>query len=67
MSGHIRRRGEQSWELKYEAGTDLGTGKRASPNINPSRALSARRRSNSCGSWMPLVAATTLARPGNGG
>jgi hypothetical protein len=28
MSGHIRRRGEQSWELKYEAGTDPRTGKR---------------------------------------
>ena len=26
--GHIRRRGEQSWELKYEAGTDPRTGKR---------------------------------------
>jgi len=28
VSGHIRRRGEQSWELKYEAGTDSRTGKR---------------------------------------
>src|SRR6516225_1548947 len=28
MSGHIRRRGKQSWELKYEAGTDPGTGLR---------------------------------------
>jgi integrase len=28
MSGHIRRRGEQSWELKYEAGTDPRTGRR---------------------------------------
>jgi integrase len=28
MSGHIRRRGEQSWELKYEAGTDPHTGRR---------------------------------------
>jgi integrase len=28
MSGHVRRRGEQSWELKYEAGTDPRTGKR---------------------------------------
>ena len=28
MSGHIRRRGEESWELKYEAGTDPRTGKR---------------------------------------
>jgi integrase len=28
MSGHIRRRGERSWELKYEAGTDARTGKR---------------------------------------
>ena len=28
MSGHIRRRGERSWELKYEVGTDPRTGKR---------------------------------------
>jgi hypothetical protein len=28
MSGHIRRRGERSFELKYEAGTDPRTGKR---------------------------------------
>ena len=28
MSGHIRRRGERSWELKYEAGTDPRTGQR---------------------------------------
>jgi integrase len=28
MSGHIRRRGEQSWELKYEAGNNPHTGKR---------------------------------------
>lgn len=28
MSGHIRRRGEQSWELKYEVGTEPHTGKR---------------------------------------
>jgi integrase len=28
MSGHIRRRGEGSWELKYEVGTDPRTGKR---------------------------------------
>jgi hypothetical protein len=28
MSGHIRRRGEQSWELKYEAGIDPHTGRR---------------------------------------
>lgn len=27
-SGHIRRRGEQSWELKYEVGADPRTGKR---------------------------------------
>jgi integrase len=27
MSGHIRRRGEESWELKYEAGVD-STGRR---------------------------------------
>jgi len=27
MTGHIRRRGERSWELKYDAGTD-GAGKR---------------------------------------
>jgi integrase len=29
MSGHIRRRGERSWELKYEAGTDPHTGRRS--------------------------------------
>ena len=28
MTGHIRRRGERSWELKFEAGTDPATGKR---------------------------------------
>jgi integrase len=28
MSGHIRRRGERSWELKFEVGTDAPTGKR---------------------------------------
>jgi integrase len=28
MSGHIRRRGERSWELKFELGTDPLTGKR---------------------------------------
>jgi integrase len=28
MSGHLRRRGERSWELKYEAGADPLTGKR---------------------------------------
>jgi integrase len=28
MSGHIRRRGERSFELKYEVGTDPRTGKR---------------------------------------
>src|SRR3569832_901949 len=28
MTGHIRRRGERSWELKFDAGNDPGTGKR---------------------------------------
>ena len=28
MKGHIRRRGQSSWELKYEIGTDPGTGRR---------------------------------------
>jgi integrase len=28
MSGHIRRRGERSWELKYDADRDPATGKR---------------------------------------
>ena len=28
MSGHIRRRGEQSWELKFDTGADPVTGKR---------------------------------------
>jgi integrase len=29
MSGHIRRRGERSWELKFDLGPDPRTGKRA--------------------------------------
>jgi len=28
MTGHIRRRGERSWELKFDAGNDPVTGKR---------------------------------------
>ena len=28
MKGHIRKRGKNSWQLKYESGTDPGTGKR---------------------------------------
>src|SRR6266851_4531705 len=28
MSGHIRRRGDRSWELKFDLGTDLQTGRR---------------------------------------
>src|SRR5271165_5434657 len=28
MTGHIRRRGEHSWELKFDAGRDTLTGKR---------------------------------------
>jgi len=28
MTGHIRRRGERSWELKFDAGIDPLTGKR---------------------------------------
>jgi hypothetical protein len=28
MSGHIRRRGERSWELKYDIGRDSSTGER---------------------------------------
>lgn len=28
MTGHIRRRGERSWELKWDAGTDPATGRR---------------------------------------
>jgi len=28
MTGHIRRRGERSWELKFDLGTDPVTGKR---------------------------------------
>ena len=28
MRGHIRRRGQRSWELKFEIGTDPATGKR---------------------------------------
>jgi integrase len=30
MSGHIRRRGERSWELKFDLGRDPATGKRQS-------------------------------------
>src|SRR5437870_1642982 len=29
MTGHIRRRGKASWELKFDAGNDPVTGKRA--------------------------------------
>ncbi len=28
MSGHVRRRGERSWELKFDIGTDAATGRR---------------------------------------
>ncbi len=28
MTGHIRRRGERSWEIKFDLGTDPATGKR---------------------------------------
>ena len=28
MSGHIRKRGERSWEIKYDLGVDPHTGKR---------------------------------------
>ncbi len=28
MSGHIRRRGERSWELKFDVGADAATGRR---------------------------------------
>jgi hypothetical protein len=28
MTGHVRRRGERSWELKFDIGTDPLTGKR---------------------------------------
>lgn len=28
MTGHVRRRGERSWELKFDLGTDPATGKR---------------------------------------
>jgi integrase len=28
MTGHIRRRGERSWEIKFDLGTDPLTGKR---------------------------------------
>ena len=30
MTGHIRRRGERSWELKFDLGRDPSTGKRQS-------------------------------------
>jgi len=28
MTGHVRRRGERSWELKFDAGSASGTGRR---------------------------------------
>ena len=28
MTGHIRRRGAQTWELKFDVGRDLATGRR---------------------------------------
>jgi hypothetical protein len=28
MTGHIRRRGQRSWEIKFDLGTDPATGKR---------------------------------------
>ena len=28
MTGHVRRRGQRSWELKFDLGTDPATGKR---------------------------------------
>jgi integrase len=34
MRGHIRRRGEHSWELKYELGTDPRTGRRVTKYVN---------------------------------
>ena len=34
MSGHVRRRGERSWELKYEAGTDPRTGCRVTKYVS---------------------------------
>lgn len=34
MSGHIRRRGERSWELKYELGIDARTGRRMTKYVS---------------------------------
>lgn len=34
MRGHIRRRGEHSWELKYELGADRRTGRRVTKYIS---------------------------------
>jgi integrase len=28
VTGHVRRRGERSWELKFDVDRDAGTGKR---------------------------------------
>ena len=28
MTGHVRRRGERSWEIKFDLGTDPATGRR---------------------------------------
>lgn len=34
MKGHIRRRGERSWELKFDLGRDPVTGKRQSRHVS---------------------------------
>ena len=34
MRGHIRRRGEHSWELKYDVGTDPRTGRRVTKFVS---------------------------------
>jgi integrase len=34
MTGHIRRRGKHSWEIKFDAGTDPMSGKRATKYVS---------------------------------
>jgi hypothetical protein len=46
MTGHIRSRGENSWELKFDLGRDPATGKRAS-RYHSFKAPSARHSASS--------------------
>ena len=44
MTGHIRSRGENSWELKFDLGRDPASARAA---ITPSKAPSARHSASS--------------------